>query len=91
MVSINESVICAGFGGQGIMVLGKVLANLGMAQELHITWLPSYGAEVRGGTAHSMVRISSDPIASPTVSLANTAIIMNEPSLEKFEDKIAAG
>jgi 2-oxoglutarate ferredoxin oxidoreductase subunit gamma len=91
MSKINEAIICAGFGGQGIMVLGRVLANAGMARDLYVTWLPSYGAEVRGGTAHSVVRISSRPIASPVVSGADTAIIMNEPSLDKFESKITAG
>lgn len=88
---ISEKIICAGFGGQGIMTLGKVLANAGMARDLYVTWFPSYGAEVRGGTAHAMVRLSSEPIGSPIVSAASTAIIMNGPSLEKFENKIDEG
>ncbi|RKY40370.1 MAG: 2-oxoacid:ferredoxin oxidoreductase subunit gamma [Candidatus Makaraimicrobium thalassicum] len=88
---INESIICAGFGGQGVMVLGKVLADAGMTRDLHITWLSSYGAEVRGGTAHSMIRIASEPVASPIVSDPDTAIIMNGPSLDKFENRITAG
>ena len=87
-MNINESIICAGFGGQGIMLLGKVLASAGMARGLHVTWMPSYGAEVRGGTAHCMVRIDSEQVATPIVSRTNTAIIMNGPSLDKFEPKV---
>ncbi len=78
------SVICAGFGGQGIMVLGKVLANCGLEEGKNVTWLPSYGAEVRGGTAHSQVKISGPSIASPLVGMADVIIIMNQPSLKKF-------
>jgi 2-oxoglutarate ferredoxin oxidoreductase subunit gamma len=88
---VDETVICAGFGGQGIMVLGKVLAEVGMAAGFNVTWLPSYGAEVRGGTAHAMVRISSRDIPSPVVAEANAAIIMNGPSLKKFIGKIKKG
>jgi len=91
MKKINESIICAGFGGQGIMVLGRFLANVGMKQGLNVTWLPSYGAEVRGGTANVSVRISSDLIADPVISSTDTAIIMNGVSLGKFEDRIASG
>ena len=91
MGKVNESILCAGFGGQGIMVLGKVLANAGMAAGYNVTWLPAYGAEVRGGTAYSMVKISSEPIGSPVVFPAETAVIMNEPSLDRFESEVAAG
>ncbi|MDP8299460.1 MAG: 2-oxoacid:acceptor oxidoreductase family protein [Candidatus Tantalella remota] len=91
MNAINETIICAGFGGQGIMVMGKVLANAGMKKGLHVTWMPSYGAEVRGGTAHSAVRISTDPVGSPMVPVAGVAIIMNGPSLTKFVDRIDPG
>ena len=73
------------------MILGKVLANAGMELGLNVTWMPAYGAEVRGGTAYSMVRISSDPVASPVVSHVDTAIIMNSPSLDRFEEKIKPG
>jgi len=88
---IEESIVSAGFGGQGIMVLGKVLANAGMESGLNVTYLPSYGAEVRGGTAHSVVRISSSHIGSPVVERYSAGVIMNEPSMEKFEPLIAAG
>ncbi len=73
------------------MTLGKVLVTAAMARGLHVTGFPSYGAEVRGGTAHTMVRISSQPVAGPIVTLADTAIIMNGPSLEKFENAVVPG
>ncbi|MCK4852343.1 MAG: 2-oxoacid:acceptor oxidoreductase family protein [Candidatus Omnitrophica bacterium] len=91
MTRINESIICAGSGGQGVMLLGKFLANAGMTLGLNVTWFPSYGAEVRGGTAHSFIRISSSAIASPVVYLPGTAIIMNRPSLDKFENSLVPG
>lgn len=73
------------------MVLGKVLAEAGLMKDHNVTWLPSYGAEVRGGTAHAVVRICSEAIASPVVASPASAIIMNGPSLDKFEDRIAPG
>lgn len=91
MKYLNESIICAGFGGQGIMTLAKVFANSGMEMGLDVTWMPSYGAEVRGGTAHAMVRIKTGHIGNPSVREANTAVIMNTPSLEKFEKRVKPG
>ena len=88
MNKVNEEIICAGFGGQGIMVLGKLLATCGMEKGYNATWMPSYGAEVRGGTAHSMVKIGLEKIASPIVADADTAFIMSEPSFDKFENRI---
>jgi 2-oxoglutarate ferredoxin oxidoreductase subunit gamma len=88
---IKEDIICAGFGGQGIMTLGKVIANAALEKGYYVTWLSSYGAEVRGGTAHAMVRISSEQIGNPRVNNPTTAIIMNSPSLNKFEEKILPG
>jgi len=85
---MNEKIICAGFGGQGIMLMGKLLAQTGMSLGYHVTWLPSYGAEVRGGTAHSMVHISDREIASPTILKPTTCIVMNQPSLVKFMDRV---
>lgn len=70
------------------MILGKVIANAGMDKGYHVTWMPSYGAEVRGGTAHCMVRVSSEMIANPIIFLADTGFIMNELSLDKFEKSI---
>jgi len=88
MEKVDESIICAGFGGQGIMLMGKLLAEVGMKEGYNVTWLPSYGAEVRGGTAHSMVHISRESVASPTVSTPTTCIAMNKPSLVKFVDRV---
>jgi len=73
------------------MVLGKVFATAAMDMGYQVTWLPSYGAEVRGGTAHSMVRISTGPIASPIVSSPTSGVIMNTPSLDKFEKAFVQG
>lgn len=78
----------AGAGGQGIMVLGKVLAEAAMREDKHVLWLPAYGPEVRGGTAHCTVIISDEPIASPYIKQADTLIIMNEPSLKKFLPRV---
>jgi len=88
---MHEKIICAGFGGQGVMLMGKLLAQAGMKSGRHVTWMPSYGAEVRGGTAHSMVHISERGIASPRVSRPTTCIVMNKPSLLKFMDKVERG
>lgn len=84
-----ERIIIAGAGGQGIMLLGKVLAAAAMEENKFVTWMPSYGAEVRGGTAYCMVIVSDAPIGSPYVTRADTLIIMNAPSLAKFEGRIA--
>ncbi len=84
-----EKIIFAGFGGQGIMLMGRLLAQAAMSEGKHVTWMPSYGAEVRGGTAHSMVIISAQEISSPVVSRPTSCIVMNNPSLIKFERKIA--
>jgi 2-oxoglutarate ferredoxin oxidoreductase subunit gamma len=84
-----ERVISAGFGGQGIMLLGKLLGTSAMKEKKHVTWMPSYGAEVRGGTAHSMVIISSATIPSPIVVRPTTCIVMNKPSLIKFKSRVA--
>ena len=88
---MHEKIVCAGFGGQGIMIMGKLLAFVGMKEGYHVTWMPSYGAEVRGGTAHSMVHISTRPIAAPIIARPNVCIIMNNPSLQKFAGKIEKG
>ncbi|MBN1493348.1 MAG: 2-oxoacid:acceptor oxidoreductase family protein [Candidatus Omnitrophica bacterium] len=85
---MDERVIIAGFGGQGVMLMGKILAQAGMLAGLNVTWIPKYGAEVRGGTAHCMVRISHKPIASPLVEFPTAIIVLNKPSLVKFENKV---
>jgi 2-oxoglutarate ferredoxin oxidoreductase subunit gamma len=91
MKKMRQDIIAAGFGGQGIMLLGKLIAQAGMLSNLHVTWIPKYGAEVRGGTAHCMVRVSTDEIANPLISRPNAIIVMNKPSLAKFEEKVIDG
>ncbi|MBC8436537.1 MAG: 2-oxoacid:acceptor oxidoreductase family protein [Candidatus Omnitrophica bacterium] len=85
---MTERIIIAGAGGQGIMLLGKVLSMAAMRKGKFVTWLPSYGAEVRGGTAHCMVVISDQEIGSPYIDKADTLIVMNKPSLTRFQSKI---
>lgn len=86
--AMREEIIFAGFGGQGIMLMGKALSYAAMNKGKFVTWMPSYGAEVRGGTAHSMVVISDAVIASPVVKEPSVCIVMNSPSFQKFEDKV---
>ena len=91
-VKINsEEILCAGFGGQGIMFMGKLLALAGLLQDRYVTWMPSYGAEVRGGTAYSMVKVSDGEIASPIVTRPDILVVMNKPSLIKYEGKLKEG
>ncbi len=78
----------AGFGGQGLLFLGRLLAETGMRQGLHVSWLPSYGPEMRGGTANCQVNISASEIGSPLVSIPTVLIAMNNPSLDKFEAEV---
>jgi 2-oxoglutarate ferredoxin oxidoreductase subunit gamma len=85
---MTERLIIAGEGGQGIMLLGKIIAMAALAEGREVSWLPAYGAEVRGGTAYCMVIISDHKIASPFIEKADTLIIMNKPSLVKFKEKI---
>ena len=83
-----EQVLMAGFGGQGILFLGKVVAEVGMAIGKNVSWIPSYGPEMRGGTANCSVVISEPEIASPIVNEPDTLIAMNKPSVAKFEPKL---
>jgi len=89
--AVCEEILCAGFGGQGIMFMGKLLAEAGLAGGLAVTWMPSYGAEVRGGTAYSMTKVSAKEIASPIVANPDILIVMNKPSLIKYEGKLKDG
>ena len=84
-------IVFAGFGGQGIMFMGKALAYAAMKRGKFVTWMPSYGAEVRGGTAHSMVVISDKVIASPVVKEPSVCVVMNKPSFDKFNSKVTKG
>jgi 2-oxoglutarate ferredoxin oxidoreductase subunit gamma len=86
-----QDVMIAGFGGQGVLVAGKLLAYAGMIEGKHVTWFPSYGAEIRGGTANCTVIISDTDIGSPVVQNPSTMLIFNEASFQKFETRIMHG
>ncbi|MCK5129189.1 MAG: 2-oxoacid:acceptor oxidoreductase family protein [Clostridiales bacterium] len=88
---MTQQIIIAGFGGQGIMSLGQMLCYSGMQEGKEVSWLPSYGPEMRGGTANCHVIISDEPVASPIVSIADVVMAMNLPSLDKFEERIKPG
>lgn len=84
----QEKILIAGFGGQGVMFLGKTLAQAATQENKFTTWIPSYGAEMRGGTAHCYVKIDSRPIASPIVEEPTIFLIFSQPSWNKFYPKI---
>lgn len=86
---MENSVIIAGFGGQGVILAGKILAQAGMDYGLEVTWLPSYGPEMRGGTANCTIVLSDEPIGSPVVDNPTGLIAMSLPSLDKFEKALA--
>lgn len=89
---MNDFIICSGFGGQGVMSMGQILAYSGMIEKKEVSWLPSYGPEMRGGTANCSVIISDTPIGSPIVTTnATVVIVMNLPSLKKFESSLIPG
>jgi|SRR5690554_1944841 len=88
---INEKIICAGFGGQGVMLMGQLLAYSANDNDLNTLWYPSYGPETRGGTANCSVTISEQKVNSPVISQADSIFIMNSPSLDKFESKVRPG
>ena len=86
-----QEIILAGFGGQGVMSMGQLLAYAGMEEDKHVSWIPSYGPEMRGGTANCSVTISDAPVSSPIISEPDTLIVLNRPSLEKFEKDVKPG
>lgn len=89
---INEKIIFAGFGGQGVMLMGQLITYAGMFENKEVSWLPSYGPEMRGGTANCNVCVSDEAIASPVISFnATTGVMMNLPSLDKFEPEVIPG
>ena len=88
---MNEELIIAGFGGQGVLSMGMTLAYAGMVEDKQVAWIPSYGPEMRGGTANCTVIISDTNVSSPIISSYDTAIVLNQPSLEKFEPKVKLG
>ena len=86
---MTHQIISAGFGGQGVLLLGQLVAYAGMAEGKNISWLPSYGPEMRGGTANCCVVVSDEEVGSPVVVEADSVIVMNRPSLEKYEKNVA--
>jgi 2-oxoglutarate ferredoxin oxidoreductase subunit gamma len=88
---MTEEIIIAGFGGQGVLSMGKILAYSGVMQNQEVTWMPSYGPEMRGGTANVTVIVSDERISSPIVNEYDTAIILNQQSLDKFECHVKKG
>ena len=88
---MTEEIIIAGFGGQGVLSMGKILAYAGLMEGKEVTWMPAYGPEQRGGTANVTVIVSDAPVSSPILSSYDTAIVLNQPSLEKFEPKVKPG
>jgi len=88
---VNEEIKVAGFGGQGVLSLGTVLSEMGMLHNYEVSWLPSYGPEMRGGTANCSVKISKKKIGSPLVANPTILIAMNRPSLDKFENDVISG
>jgi len=88
---ILDKIVIAGFGGQGVLRIGQMIAYAGLEEGLEISWLPSYGTEMRGGTSNCNVIVSDQPIASPLVRKATFAIVMNLPSLLKFESWVVPG
>src|SRR5690554_3963200 len=88
---MQEEIIFAGFGGQGVLFAGQLVAYTALAENKHVTWIPSYGPEMRGGTANCTVVISDEPIGSPVTSHPSIAVVFNNPSLEKYESLVKPG
>lgn len=88
---MTEEIIIAGFGGQGVLSMGKILAYSGIMQNQEVSWMPSYGPEMRGGTANVTVVLSDERISSPVINRFDTAIILNQQSLDKFESNVKPG
>ena len=88
---MTEEIIIAGFGGQGVLSMGKILAYSGIMQDQEVSWMPSYGPEMRGGTANVTVIISDERISSPVLNAFDSAIVLNQQSMDKFEPLVKAG
>jgi 2-oxoglutarate ferredoxin oxidoreductase subunit gamma len=88
---MKKEIIISGFGGQGVLSMGKILAYSGLMDDKEVTWMPAYGPEQRGGTANVTVIVSDERISSPILSKYDIAVVLNQPSLEKFEPKIKPG
>jgi 2-oxoglutarate ferredoxin oxidoreductase subunit gamma len=88
---MTHEIIMAGFGGQGVMLMGQLMTYAGMLENKHVSWIPSYGPEMRGGTANCSVIISDEPVGAPIVTEPTAVVAMNLPSLDKFEPLLQAG
>jgi len=88
---MTEEIIIAGFGGQGVLSMGQVLCYSGVMENKEVSWMPSYGPEMRGGTANCIAIISDTPISSPILTKFDTVIALNQPSLDKFESAVKPG
>ncbi len=88
---MTEEIIIAGFGGQGVLSMGKILAYSGIMQDQEVSWMPSYGPEMRGGTANVTVILSDERISSPILNYFDTAVILNQQSMDKFEPSVKPG
>ena len=88
---MKKEIIISGFGGQGVLSMGKILAYSGLMEDKEVTWMPAYGPEQRGGTANVTVIVRDDPISSPILSQYDVAIVLNQPSLDKFLPKVKPG
>ena len=88
---MSEEIIIAGFGGQGVLSMGKILAYSGLMQGKNVSWLPSYGPEMRGGTANVTVIIGEEEVSSPVLNYFDTVVALNQPSLDKFESCVKSG
>lgn len=88
---MTEEIIISGFGGQGVLSMGKILAYAGIMEGKEVSWMPAYGPEQRGGTANVTVIVSDENICSPIVNEFDTAIVLNQPSLERFEPLVKPG
>lgn len=88
---MTHEIIISGFGGQGVLSMGKILAYSGLMDGKEVTWMPAYGPEQRGGTANCTVIVADEPIASPVLSSYDVVIVLNQPSLDKFEPKVKKG
>lgn len=88
---MTHEIIIAGFGGQGVLLMGQLITYAGMIEEKNVSWLPSYGPEMRGGTTNCCVIVSDGPVGSPVVTEADSVIVFNRPSLDKFESYLKPG
>ena len=88
---MKEEIIIAGFGGQGVLSMGKILAYSGLMEDKEVSWMPSYGPEQRGGTANVTVILSDERISSPVLNEFDVAVVLNQPSMDKFEQKVKKG